>query len=342
MRALRNTEIYSLTTKKTEQVITDVIQNKLNMSIGIISPAMIEPEIGALMLSSKDRPLLAQAIALYKSFNGPIRLFDLGLSSKGQAPIPAAMPFIPAKLRCRENENSPATQDTMVPGVLMNLYRIGNWSADGTQYRNLSLTDLRTVLESGFISYKMLVLVNTDKVLSDTTVIDCLTRIYANLFSSAIIRTMNPYNDDFSSDAAIFIIAEFFLRYCLEMDNAERIADYAYNTIAHKATSIKAIQEFERELPTQINYNSLSGFLETFGIAFFNSPILLANFEYNYLKMYGDGVAYAIEYVPYFLHFLFSIPNGAVLGGSVRWAKKLVPMGRDINKLYIAVTNILR
>ena len=54
--------------------------------------------------------------------------------------------------------------------------------------------------------------------------------------------------------------------------------------------------------------------------------------------MYGEGLALAIEYVPYLLHFLFAPIHASRLGGSSRLDKRLPALQKEgLTKLYNAV-----
>lgn len=339
MRKLVDTELYNLLgNKKTE--IQQAVQGKLNQNIGIISPDHIAPELASLKLAAKGRPLLNEAIALFEQFNGRIKLFNLGLSSSGMAPIPAYIPFLAAKARDRSKENVADMKNPTTQSIFMNMYRIGNWSSDEQSYKSLSINDLRACLETGVIFYKMQIEGRSKEVMENKVVLDSLTKVYTSLFTNAIRKTMNPYKNDFETDAASFIIAKFFLKYCVELADENAINQYSFNCIKHKATSLESLKSFEST--RNIDYTKLSEFLKTFGEIFFNSPILLASFQENYLRMYGEGMFLAIEYIPFLIHFLFASQSGAVLGGSTRLGKRINELSRDLNKLYVAIINILR
>ena len=340
MRKLVDTELYNLYLEKKKLEIQQAVQGKLNQNIGVLSPEHIAPELSALKIAAKGRPLLNEAIALLEQFNGRIKLFNLGLSSSGIAPIPAFIPFLAAKARDRAKENVKDISNPTTQAIFVNLYRIGNWSSDETSYKSLSINDLRACLETGVIFYKMQIEGRTSDVMDNKVVLENLTQIYTTLFTNAVRKTMNPYKNDFENDAANFIIARFFLKYCVQLDDEDRINQYAFNCIKHKATSLDSLKSFEST--REISYSKLSLFLTSFGEAFFNSPILLPNFQENYTRMYGEGMLLAIEYIPFFIHFLFASQSGAFLGGSIRLGKRINELSRELNKLYIAIVNILR
>lgn len=89
--------------------------------------------------------------------------------------------------------------------------------------------------------------------------------------------------------------------------------------------------------------SSLSAFLKTLGEAFFNKGVDLSKFQISWVSMYGEGLLFAVEYAPYFLHFLFATWHGSSLGGSNKLYNKLPEMTKDgLIKLYNAVISELR
>ena len=158
MRQLSDTELFKLAVGQSEQaVIAGAIRNKLNQNIGDIAPEQIEPELIQLETKSKNSfyPLLPDALALYKN-RGLVRLFNLG-QVNGRTPIPVFMPFLaaPARNRVKESNAEIDAQAAQDRAIFVNMYRVGNWSADESTYDNLiPSTDLYSCLESGAIMYK--------------------------------------------------------------------------------------------------------------------------------------------------------------------------------------------
>jgi hypothetical protein len=322
--------------------INNALNMKLNQNVGIISPDHLATELTQLKIKSKNSyyPLLNEAIALYEQFNGRIKFFNLGITSSGRSPIPPFMPFLFNNSRNRQTEADKDTRGAS-PAVFVNMYRIGHWSADEKQYLGVSaITDFYSVLESGLIAYKLLFDNKAEKVFSNKVVLQYLTNIYTSLFSAAVIRTAVTFGSEFNTDAARFIIAKFFLQYVLKKQPSETLSDFAYTAIKNR-TSLNALKSFEEN--SNIDYNSLSSFLETLGTAFFNEKIDISRFEVSWLSMYGEGLVFAIEYVPYLIHFLFASLHGAMLGGSTRLYNRLPDLQKDgLVKLYNAVISELR
>jgi len=327
MRKLNETELFKLYLSNSQKAAIDQALNvRLNQNIGVIAPENISTELFSLKAASKNSQLqlLPEILSLYENY-GRLRLFNLGSSAK-TSPIPLFMPFSIGRGRDRARESSaPSLLSGEVPVVFINMFRIGNWSADESTYNGLNArTDLYTCLETGAINY-FLSNGKAEKVFSDPKILESLTKIYTSLFSSAVLGASgNNYGgEDFKTDAARFIIANFFLRYVLKKAPSEGIDSYAYKATKYR-TSFKGVKDYEEN--AFINYESLSGFLSSFGEVFFNEPISLIDFENKWLTNYGEGLLFAIEYVPYLLHFLFAALHHAPLGGVVR-------LGNRVNEL---------
>lgn len=329
MRQLSDTELFKLAVGQSEQAaIAGAIRNKLNQNIGDIAPEQIEPELIQLETKSKNSfyPLLPDALALYKN-RGLVRLFNLG-QVNGRTPIPVFMPFLaaPARNRVKESNAEIDAQAAQDRAIFVNMYRIGNWSADESTYDNLiPSTDLYSCLESGAIMYKLLVQNMSGKVFSSKPVVENLTKVYTNMFAQAMVRAKVPFGDDFNTDAANFLIAKFFLKYVLQKNNEDVVNSYAM-LVTKNRTSLSAITSFEEM--SSIDYGSLSSFLKTFGLCFYQEPVFILEFQNSWMKMYGEGTALAIEYVPYLIHDLFAAYHTSMLGGTIR-----IQAGRRIEDL---------
>jgi hypothetical protein len=343
MRKLNETELYSLhlsNSQKTE--VQNALNMKLNQGVGIITPDHLLTEITDLKVKQRNvhYPLLGEALSLFEQFNGRIRLFNLGVTSSGRSPIPPFMPFLFGAVRNKQLEGESESRPVS-PAALMNMNRIGRWSADESQYLGVNArTDLYSVLESALISYRLVVDNKADAVFSNRTVLEYLTNIYTTLFSGAVIKSAINYGSEFNTDAARYIIAQFFLRYVLKKQPSSTIDEFAYKSIKNR-TSLAALKNFEEA--SDINYDKLSTFLETLGQAFFNEKIDISKFEVSWLSMYGEGLVFAIEYIPYLIHFLFAAMHGASLGGSTKLYIRMPELMKDgIQKLYNAIISEIR
>ena len=326
---------------KLNSKIQVVCKEKLPQNIGVIQPDNIELPLLDLKRYAKTKsaasPVLLDAINLYENLGGRIQLFDLSTPMNGSnlsADVPPYLPFIPSysHYALRAEIKKP------IPAIFVNMYKMGTWSVDGKTYDDVyAITDLQTCLESGYIAYKMLIEDKADDILSNPLIMEYLTRIYTKLFYDALIKV--PGNLpllEFQQDAAKFIIAKFFLIYILEKNNDKTTDTYAQKAI-NSNSSLQALTTYEENLG--INYEKLSLFLSSFGLAFFNgNPTSLSDFERAWITMYGEGLALAIEYVPYLLHFLFAPIHASRLGGSSKMYLRLPALQKEgLLKLYSAV-----
>lgn len=344
MKKLPDTELYKLGISAQEQTnIRYATAEQLSkMSLGVITPDHIATELLQLKLKAKagTTSLLGEAISLFENFNGRIRLFNLATLS-GKSAIPPYMPFVVSAARNRAME-SDQTSKAVSPAIFMNMYRVGNWNAEGTGYIGLSaITDLFTELESGLINYKLLVEGNSQKVLGDKKILESLTKIYTFMFNKAVIRSSRAiFSNDFMKTASEFLVANFFLKYVVEAPVSETISDYAYSATDGRA-SLASLKDFEKN--ASIDYTSLSGFLKTFGETIFFEEIQLNKFETSWGTIHGEGLILGIEYLPYLIHHLIGVVHGASLGGVTRLMvhkPELSKKGLDV--FYRTITSILR
>jgi hypothetical protein len=318
MRRLMETELFPIHVKNLQE-LSAVFNVKLAQDEGVIAPEHIAPELSKLRPKQSLFPLGA-ALTAYEQFNGKIKLFDLSVQSHGRPHVPSFIPFYAGNSRNRANENS-ETLRGVSPAIYFNMYRIGRWSADEKQYTGLSaVTDLRAVLESAFVAYRLTIDNKSKKVFENTKILESLSKIYTYMFTNAIIRAgKGVFGDYFNEDLGRFIISKFFLLYVLKKSDSDTIDQIAYKSVKFRTTfaSLKTSEEL-----TGISFDSLSKFLETFGQHFFMDPISLVSFTTSWMAIYGESLLLAIEYVPYLIHFLIATHNGALLGGSNKLYRK--------------------
>lgn len=343
MRKLNDTELYKMHLSSSQKSqIQQAIAMKLNQGVGVIVPQNLTAELSALKVKIKasSYPLLNDALSLYEQFNGRIKLFSIPPTSGGRSPIPTFMPFLFGAVRNKQLESESGDRPVS-PSILMNMSKIGRWSKDESQYLGVSPnTDLYAVLQSGYINYKLVYEERHEKAFANKVVLENLTNIYTTLFSNAMIKTAQTYGDEFNIDAARFIIAKFFLRYIMTRPETSSIEDFAYRSIKYRSSS-NALKSFEEN--SDIDYSTLTKFLETFGDTFFNQKVSIAKFQMSWAKMYGEGMLLAIEYVPYLIHFLIASIQGAMLGGASRLGMRFNDLRNDgLIKFYNALVSELR
>jgi hypothetical protein len=338
MRRLMETELFPIHVKNMQELAT-VFNVKLVQDEGVIAPEHIAPELSKLRPKQSLFPLGA-ALTAYEQFNGKIKLFDLSVQSSGRPFVPSFIPFYAGNARNRANETS-ETLRAVSPAIYFNMYRIGKWSADEKQYIGLSaITDLRAVLESAFIAYRLTIDNKSDKVFSNTKILESLSKIYTYMFTNAIIRAgKGGFGDYFNEDLGRFIISKFFLLYVLKKSDSDSVDQIAYKATKFRTTfaSLKTSEEL-----TDINFDSLSKFLETFGQYFFMDPISLVSFTTSWMAIYGDALLLAIEYVPYLIHFLIATYNGAMLGSSKLYQKRTDLTKEGLPKLATEILSEIR
>lgn len=341
MLKLSQSELYNSNLSAHAKTESDnAIRAKLSQGISLITPDKIEIEVSQLKMQQKRSwlPLISDALSLYEAPVGRVKLFNLADGYGTKSAFASWIPFTVGMMRDRTNEMSSARK--AVPTIFVNMYKIGQWSADGSSYRDLSAaTDLYTCLETGDIAYKMLIEEKADEVLGDTNVLEYLTKIYSTLFLQTIINVRSSISDS-QADAARFIIAKFFLKYCVQIQSEDRINDIALKTVKSKS-SIPFLLSYEQN--AMIDYNSLSGFLKTFGLSFFQIEIGLNEFITKWISMNGEGLLLAVEYIPYFIHFLFAVKHNALLGGSSKlYRKQNILEQEGLSKLYTAIISKIR
>lgn len=335
MLQLTQAELYKSCESTFHGGITNA-SNKLSQNVGVINPQNLEIALMDLdryaRTKSKSSPCLTTAITMYRQYGGRIQLFDLSGGANGRSEIPPFMPFIPG---AAHRPDSPKP----IPAIFVNLYRMGKWSDDGSTYEDINVpTDLHTCLESGYIAYKFIIENQADNILSNSNVLENLTRIYTKLFYDALIKV--PGNlplEDFQKEAAKFIIAKFFLIYVVQKNENDATTNNIARLAANAISGVGALQGYEENLG--INYEKLTNFLISFGQVFFNGhPTSRQDFERAWLNMYGEGMALAVEYIPYLIHFLFATVHSSRLGGSSRLDKRISDLTQQgLYKLYNAV-----
>ena len=340
MRKLQESELFVKYLSNVEKTaIFSTLNTKLRYNVGIIKPENLELELLELKKKAKSAyiPLANEAIAMYEANGHRIRLFNI--SNNGQSPVPAYIPFLPDM--SRNFAADPSEGEDSLPVVFMNMYRIGNWNSAGDQYINIrASSDLYSVLESGLFSYKLVCRGMDDQVFQNKVVLENLTRVYTKLFLNAVVKIKSLIYDPIAQDTAKFVIAKFFLTYCLKKQPSDMTNSYAYLATSKKVS--RTVIESQEET-FNIDYSTLSGFLNSFGQEFFRDNISLVQFISSWVKLYGDGMLLAIEYVPYLIHFIFSPLHGTTLGGTCRLSMKLSELQDEgLNKLYTAMINILR
>lgn len=340
MRKLQDSELFSKYLSTSEKAnMFSALNTQLRYDTGVVKPENLDLTLLDLKKKAKGTyvPLINEAISMFEANGRRIRLFNL--TNGSSSPVPSYVPFLPDMSRNFAVDPSEGGAAN-IPVIFMNLYRIGNWNAEGNEYLNFKANDAYPILESGLLAYKMICRGMSDEVFTNKTVLENLTRIYTDMFMKAVSRAKTNIYEDVAQDTARFIIAKFFLTYVLKKQDSDTTDNYAYLSVKNRTSKVVIKSQEENY---QINYNTLTDFLSSFSEAFFNDSLSLVQFINSWVKLYGDGLVLAVEYAPYLIHFLFAALHSTSLGGITRLNLHLPILQDDgLNKLYTAMINILR
>jgi hypothetical protein len=294
---------------------------QLSRNIGVIAPNQIESEMLILKSSSrvKSNRLMLDAINLYEGNNGRIRPFDLNITRNSTgSPIDRSIPFFMGKAPMSSSYNETkqsGNQSNYIPVMFVNMYGLGTWNDDATRYSVNSIqTDFASALEGACLAYN-LNWNNGEKIFDNPKITITLTRIYTYLFKNALYSVVQlppkSTDDELTSDELAYHVSKFFIKYCLQKNDDKYIDDVAYSAIRSKfpLSSILDMAKYRG-----INYDTLSGFLASIGKEMFGDEITLIQFVSKWQKLYGGGMSYAIEYIPYLLFFLIALINNSTMG----------------------------
>ena len=288
--------------------------------------------------SSTSSPLLVPALDMYLHNTG-IKLFDLnfGVSSSSlkSSDMPPFIPFFPA-----------VDPEDHKPKIYVNMYRLGPWSSDDKYYEDLAvLTDLQTALESAYIGYKLILENKADSVLNNAIVKQRLGSIYAQMSYRSFVKVQKYPLADFQLEMIKFVLAKFFFIYILQNSvDDQTVNSYAMMCAGSRpGSSLSTYVSYEETLG--IDYTNLSRFIKSINNSFFNGhQISLSDYSSSWLQNYGELAIFAIEYVPYFLHMLFSSLHNSRLGGGSKLTmrKDLDFKMDDLRVLYNNICSLVK
>lgn len=274
--------------------------NKLAQGVGIINQQHIELPLFNLKKSTliKRSPLLQSAISEYE--NGNIKLFNTTGINNSTSNLSLTMPYIP-----------------MANGtVFMNLNRVCGWSSDMSQLINLSeLTDLRAILEFGYILRHLNTGNNKDQLFKNNVFVEKLTRVYIYLFYNVICRCLGASQTSSIDSASVnmkYSIAKFFLNYCIEIESIDTANAIAYSIVKNPNTTFNSVSMHEENI--NLDYNSLEGFLKSFAFSFFGNNLNIQTFYATWIKLYGEATIIATESPEILLYFVYMTYYNARLG----------------------------
>ena len=160
---------------------------------------------------------------------------------------------------------------------------------------------------------------------------------YAKLMTKTLDKLYAISLDQYKADKVRYMAAKFFLINMLGKPNTDGVKAIA-RTVCKSMTQ-NNIDTFDQSLPETI-YDDIRTFID--GIAVYIdgcSSLNIRTFIRVWAQMYQPSTLMAMEYLPYFFHMLFSVSVGGHLNNEVIIDTLL---GKDIDRLYNAVTNIIR
>lgn len=196
---------------------------------------------------------------------------------------------------------------TTKPVYVIDLGRYGRPSGDSLQVNPRTLYALmQNALVFDTMYYKWEVLMNNDNIKKNACI------AYSKLAAKILIKLYAIDSDKFKGDTVRFLLAKFFLKNMADL----KLDETSLNNTAYKAcigeSSLNAIVTAEQSLDGDIysDIGSLFGAMQT--LPGLNS-LSIRSFTENWVRMFGEGSALAIDYCPAFLAMIFS----AVISGSL-------------------------
>jgi hypothetical protein len=323
MRQPAQTELFKKYISSSDKTNMKEARNRVAVNTGVVmTRTHLEEQMVTLknMRKTSYYPLMSQVFQLAHTTDMVVPFcFDEGL-------IQSVMPFIQFKTNGHLTSVRPAIR------TYINLYKIGHWNADKTKF-NISPLDLYSALETGVIMYN-LQKKGADILIDDNIVLETSARIYAKLLVKAIERSKRSISSEVDQDLALYLSAKFFLMYIIGKQDSEYTRDIAYKSVRYK-TPLMTLRQIE-ESTEDMDYDSLSGFLQFFGNALDIGEIKLRDLVVDWIKMYGANTILMIEYFPYFLHFIFAALKGSQSISRLYHRRKEIE--KDGMRLYQAVT----
>lgn len=163
------------------------------------------------------------------------------------------------------------------------------------------------------------------------------TLMYTKMFTKVLDKMFAVNIDSIKSDKVKFIAARFFVTTLLGKpftDSTMNLCLSVCNSTT-KATMMSFSDSLNEEAFTRLD-KVIELIAENIDGC---SALTIRTFLDSFMRMYGTSAIFALEYLPYFFHMVFSVAVGAHLNSEFVIEGLL---GKDIDKLYNAVSNILR
>lgn len=220
------------------------------------------------------------------------------------------------------------------PTAIVNFTPYVNKNAEGTELYG-DPRQMFALMQTGTILMGCYEKWNTIAANQEICKTGCL--IYAKLLAKVIDKLYATNLDPFKSDKVRYIAAKFFLVNLLGKPNSDTVRNIA-STVC-KTMTANAVEAFDQSLPEH-GFDNLEELIDLISVHIEGcSSLEIRTFVRVWTQMYQPSTLLATEYLPYFFHMIFSVSVGAHLNNEVVIDSLL---GKDIDKLYNAVSNIIR
>ena len=161
--------------------------------------------------------------------------------------------------------------------------------------------------------------------------------MYAKMFVKVLDKMFAVNLDNIKADKLKFIAARFYVQKLLGKPWNETALNTCLTVCSH--TTRNTIINFNNELNDK-DFTKLDKLIEMIAMRIDGcSGLSIRAFLDTYMRMFGTSTLFALEYLPMFFHAIFSVAVGAHLNSEFMIESL---MGKDIDKLYNVVSNIIR
>ena len=161
--------------------------------------------------------------------------------------------------------------------------------------------------------------------------------MYAKMFVKVLDKMFAVNLDNIKADKLKFIAARFYIEKLLGKPWSESAMNTCLTVCSN--TTRNTIISFNNELNPKA-FDRLDNLIEMISERIEGcSGLTIRAFLDTFMRMYGTSAIFALEYLPLFFHAIFSVAVGAHLNSEFMIESL---MGKDIERLYNAVSNIIR
>ena len=178
---------------------------------------------------------------------------------------------------------------------------------------------------------------NWNNIVSNSEVCKLGVSMYSKLFGKVLDKLYAINLDEYKADKVRFMAARFFLTNIMGKPMSDGVVAVA-GTVCKVMTPM-SVKQFSDSLPERA-FDNIKELCDAISIHIEGcSSLNVRVFISQWLMMYGKASALAIDYLPFFFHMIFSVSLGAHMVTEMVIDSLL---GKDIDKLYNAVANIIR